>query len=207
MKTTFLYICMSVVSIAGLSQQSHDDIFKVYSRRITTDCRTDTEEIFLYKDSSFKVYSCLGGVRIDYTGGWWINDSMLILQPSQNCNGPLLLDKKEYQDRKTEGVRIEVYNEKGKLLYFSIINDSSGNGELFNYGCNLLGIKERFLHRHLRFSVTGKGLAPITTKKKNNAIEIIILEPSSGSDIYIGKQVYPLKSLTEISLTTEKTTN
>ena len=196
MKKVFIFFCMFIISNISFSQYFCKDIYKVYTRKIDG-CRSNVEEIILYKDSTFMVYSCIGGVGTDYMGGWWINDSVLILQPSQNCRGPFLIYKKEYQDNKTDGVRIEVYNEKGKLIHYSTIDGLGRNKVIFHDGCILLGLKDSFSHRYLRFSVKGKVLVPISAKKKNNVLEIIILEPSTNSDIYIGKQTILLKSLTE----------
>lgn len=206
MKKILFYICMFFVTNVCLSQNSHKDIFKLYNRNIDG-CRCDVEEIVLYKDSTFIVYSCIGGVGIDYTGGWWINDSSLILQPSLKCDGPILLQKEEHRDKKTEEVRMEVYNENGKLIHYCIMDSSCRIKVLYENGCHLLDVKEKTIQRYIRFTLKGKGLTPIPMKKHNNVIEMIILEPTSSSDVYFGKQTIPLRLLTERSITIEKNDN
>lgn len=206
MKKKVLYMCMCIIPYVCFSQQSQDDIYKIYKRHITG-CRSDVEEIILYNDNTFLVSSCIGGIGIQYRGGWWINDSLLILQPSQNCKGPILLYKEEYQDKKTKAARIEVYNEKGNLIHYSTTDSTCRNRVIFENGCHLIDIKENFIHRYFHFAVKGKCLTPIPIKKSNNVIEMIILEPSTSSEVYMGKQTFPLKSLTESSLTTGENDN
>ncbi|MBQ9473799.1 MAG: hypothetical protein IJU81_05260 [Bacteroidales bacterium] len=189
-------LIISIIPTTVFSQNCQSEIYKVFERHIE-DCRGCSEKIVLYKDSSFHVYSCIGNISVQYNGGWWIKDSTLIIQPSLNCDGPKLLNKKEYKDTSTNKISIEIYTEKGKLLYNTQIdiNDCSNNKHIS--GRINLKIKERLLYRYYTLSIKGRGMRPIRTYKENNRIELIIMEPSSSSDVYLGKQVIPLKSLVD----------
>lgn len=188
---------VSIIPTTVFSQNCQSAIYKVFERRIE-DYRGCSEKIVLYKDSSFHVYSCIGGMSVQYNGGWWIKDGTLIIQPSLNCDGPKLLNKKEYKDTSTNKINIEIYTEKGKLLYNTEIdiNDCSDNNHIS--GSININTKERLFYRYYILSIKGRKMSPIRTIKENNRIELIILEPSSSSDVYLGKQVIPLNSLVEI---------
>ena len=196
MKKSIVFFCMCILSSAAISQQLHNEIYKVYKKPIR-ECRDCEEKIILYTDGSFNVYSCLGGMAIQYNGGWWINDSLLILQPSQNCKGPLLLSKEEYYEKNKDSVSIEVYNENGKLLHYSVATDQCQINTIHSDGCIVANIKENLFFRYFNIYIKGSSLPPIKTSKRNNRIEIILLEPSTSSDVYIGKQTIPLTTLKE----------
>lgn len=188
---------MCILSYFALSQPSDNEIHKVYKRQII-DCRDSEENIVLYTDGSFNVYSCLGGVAIQYNGKWWINDSLLILQPSQKCKGPLLLSKKEYCEKNKNFVSIEVYNENGELLHYSVVTNQSKINTIHSEGCIIANVKVSLIFRYFNLYVKGRSLPPIKTNKRNNRIEIILLEPSTSGDVYIGKQTIPLMTLKEL---------
>ena len=196
-KVLVLIICM--VSNAAMAQSSQHSIYKVFER-LNEDCRRGVDRIVLYKDSSFNVSSCIGNIAVQYNGGWWINDTSLVLQPSLNCNAPQLLNKKEFRDKHKNDneITVEVYNEKGILLYYGKINDTKQIETIQSKGCIISDVRESICFRYFHFIVKGKKLSPVKTRKKDNKIEIIILEPSTSSDVYFGKENIPLRHLTEI---------
>lgn len=199
MKVKIFLLLICIVSNITSAQLIEPVRYKVFERHIE-DCKKGTEEIILYADGSFHVSSCIGNIAVQYNGGWWINDSLLVLQPSLNCDAPRLLKTNEFQDKNDNGITVEVYNEKGRLLYYGKLNDKNQIETIRSDGCIISEVKESVFFRYFRFIIKGKGFHAVKTKKKNNKIEIMILEPSTSSDIYLGKEIIPLNSLIEISL-------
>lgn len=199
MKIKVLVLIMCMISNAAMAQLSQPLIYKVFERH-NEGCRIGVDRIILFEDSSFHVSSCIGNIAVQYNGGWWINDTSLILQPSLNCNGPKLLNKKESRDTHKNGneIIVEVYNERGSLLCYGKINDIKRMETIYSKGCIISDVRENMCFRYFHLIVKGRGLSPVKTRKKNNKIEIIILEPSTSSDIYFGKENIPLRNLTEI---------
>lgn len=195
-KIVFLLMCM-FYNIT--SAQLTETVYRVFERP-NEDCRDGVEDIILYNNGVFYVRTSIGGIAVRYQGGWWIKDSMLVLQPSLNCDSPKILRKKEFRDRKCNAVEIEIYNENGRLIYYGIISENNQIENIWSEGCVISGIKEGIFFKYFNFVFKGKSLASVKTKKKNNKIEIIILEPSTNCDLYLGKMEIPISSLVEISI-------
>lgn len=195
MRKIILFICIYISMFQVFAQTSNSEIYRILKHH-TEGSRTGSEDIILYKDGTFCVETAIGYISVTYSGGWWVDDTLLVLFPSQNCNGPLLLDKIEIRDRNSKDLSIEIYNEKGILKYWGHSDNQGKLTTIKNNGCVIMDVKEGILFRYFHFAFKGRTIH-VKTRKCNNKVVYVVLEPIRSDDVYLGKQTIPFCELEE----------
>ena len=193
-----ILLLLNCVFVFNLSAQTDSSkIYKIY-KHPSENSRSGSEDIILNNDGSFCVFSAIGGMGISYRGGWWETDTLLVLHPSLNCSGPVVLDKTESRDNGSDELFIEIYNEKGFLKYYGCSDHQDSIIKIIkNDGCIIQNLKEGVLFRYFDIVIKGKSLSGIKTRKRNNKIICVVLEPTSSDDVYWGKRTIPFSELEE----------
>ena len=196
MKKIALFVFVVFATGILSAQNMCSKIYKIFKHPIENS-RWESEDIILYKDGTFCVFSTIGNLQVSYSGGWWMADTLLVLHPSQNCDGPLLLDKTEIRGTNTDGLSIEIYNEKGFLKYCgNTFNDSLVT--VTSDGCFVHNVKDGILFRYFDIEIKGRTLSKIRTRKRNHKIVVVVLEPIRIDNIYLGRRVLPFCQLEEV---------
>lgn len=189
-----LIFCVTCNQI--LAQTSKPELYKKYLRVYSN--KDIEERIFLYKDGTFDAYYQYG-YPTNYNGGWWIDGSHLVLQPAWNCSGPKLIEKIEYIDTSIEGLILEIYNEKGILIMHQYIDKMNNVKESVNSVWGTASFKKGYIYRRWNITIKWKHVVQsILTRKENNHIVLMILEPKTSCDTYFGIQRISLDKLIEV---------
>lgn len=166
MKRVYLILLLCMFSNIIFAQGTNPNVYKIFDHRHIGGCRNEIETIVLYDDGTFRVSTCFGNIGVQYNGGWWIKDTCLILQPSLNCDAPLILKKEESCSINEDEVTVEIYNEKGLLKYYGKINEGNQIETIKSEGCIISEVKECAFFRYFAIIVKGKEIPSVRTKKK-----------------------------------------